>query len=390
MKRLLVVTTHPIQYYAPIFQALSRRGISVKVIYFSDCSVRGGWDKDFKTSVAWDNDLLSGYDYEILYPDSSKPGFRNSWLPNAGQRIAKFAPDVIWLFGYSYLFSWQLWLMHFLKKYRLLYFSDSNFTLECIKKKRSAVSYFFKRCLLRGFFGTIDYCYCTSDKNYDYLRYYGARERTICRGPFAVDAELLLKSDDPGVRDRLDQFIRPDAIVFGWTGKFSPLKRGADFLLALRQLHDEGIRVQGIMIGAGNMEDEWKKLISAPQYDTLTIWPGFVNASAIGSYLKRCDVFVFTSDFDAYGLSVTEAVICGLPVVATACSGCVGNHAAAVPGKNAFAYPAGDVKALTDMMRQLAVNQSLRDQMAVQSKQIGANQTIEAAAQVIQHILQSS
>lgn len=55
---LVVLTTHPVQYHAPVYRFLrERRGVSIKVIYASDFSVVGYRDKEFGTSFAWDTPL---------------------------------------------------------------------------------------------------------------------------------------------------------------------------------------------------------------------------------------------------------------------------------------------------------------------------------------------
>src|SRR5262245_26942145 len=56
---LVVVATHPVQYHAPVYRALEKQhGIAVQVIYGSDFSVAGYYDREFKTSFAWDVDLV--------------------------------------------------------------------------------------------------------------------------------------------------------------------------------------------------------------------------------------------------------------------------------------------------------------------------------------------
>src|SRR5262245_29336433 len=63
--RLAIVTTHPIQYYAPIFRALAHsRRLSVRVFYTWSQSSRGGiFDPGFGSNVTWDVPLLEGYDH---------------------------------------------------------------------------------------------------------------------------------------------------------------------------------------------------------------------------------------------------------------------------------------------------------------------------------------
>ena len=59
---LAVIETHPVQYHAPVYRALQSLGVPVTAIYGSDFSVAGYSDRGFGAQVAWDTDLLSGYD----------------------------------------------------------------------------------------------------------------------------------------------------------------------------------------------------------------------------------------------------------------------------------------------------------------------------------------
>jgi len=64
---LAVLETHPIQYHVPVYRRLQETyGIPVKVIYGSDHGVTGYRDREFGVDIAWDSDLLSGYEAVFL------------------------------------------------------------------------------------------------------------------------------------------------------------------------------------------------------------------------------------------------------------------------------------------------------------------------------------
>ena len=55
MKKLAIITTHPIQYYAPLFQLLhQRQKISIKVFYTWGETISGKYDPGFKKKIEWD------------------------------------------------------------------------------------------------------------------------------------------------------------------------------------------------------------------------------------------------------------------------------------------------------------------------------------------------
>ena len=77
---LFIFDSHPVQYKAPVYQELQRlRPGGFKVIYATDCSVRGHQDRDFGQRVAWDTPLMEGYPHMVLHNERGDPlhGFRS-------------------------------------------------------------------------------------------------------------------------------------------------------------------------------------------------------------------------------------------------------------------------------------------------------------------------
>jgi hypothetical protein len=67
MKKLAIITSHPIQYYAPWFRYLAETtNLAIKVFYLWDFGVTKNIDVDFQQAIEWDIPLLVGYDYEFV------------------------------------------------------------------------------------------------------------------------------------------------------------------------------------------------------------------------------------------------------------------------------------------------------------------------------------
>src|SRR5258708_2838570 len=82
---LVFINSHPIQYFAPLYQALARdKEINLKVIYLSDETVEGYKDAQFGVNVKWDVPLLKDYQFIFLKNQSWNPslkhGFCGSWM----------------------------------------------------------------------------------------------------------------------------------------------------------------------------------------------------------------------------------------------------------------------------------------------------------------------
>src|SRR5438874_5245218 len=74
--RLAIVSTHPIQYYSPIFQQLTRSGLLEPRVFYtwSQSAQAPIHDPDFNRSISWDIPLLEGYEHEFVPNLAREPG----------------------------------------------------------------------------------------------------------------------------------------------------------------------------------------------------------------------------------------------------------------------------------------------------------------------------
>ncbi len=96
--RLGVLATHPIQYQAPLYQELSRRGVvDLEVAFLSSRGAQPYHDPGFGVTVAWDVDLLAGYRWTLLArkPLVAKAG----WLLSASRWLR--GQDIVVLHGHA-------------------------------------------------------------------------------------------------------------------------------------------------------------------------------------------------------------------------------------------------------------------------------------------------
>src|SRR5580704_9822708 len=64
---LAILTTHPIQYQVPLWQALAKDGrVPFEVWFMTDHGTRASLDKEFGKAFAWDIETLSGYPNRFL------------------------------------------------------------------------------------------------------------------------------------------------------------------------------------------------------------------------------------------------------------------------------------------------------------------------------------
>jgi glycosyltransferase involved in cell wall biosynthesis len=128
----------------------------------------------------------------------------------------------------------------------------------------------------------------------------------------------------PDSRDRARRAlgIAPDATVVGAVGRLTYQKAPEDFLTAMRELtrlrRAGGVRrpdVTGVWVGGGELAGRVARLVrSAPE--PLVVLAG--ERADIPEILPAFDVFALPSRYEGLPTAVVEAMVCGIPVVASA------------------------------------------------------------------------
>jgi len=164
----------------------------------------------------------------------------------------------------------------------------------------------------------------------------------------AVDEPPALAAD-PAARRRARRALGlpPDVTVVGAVGRLAYQKAPEDFLAALRALGRPG--VVGVWVGGGELAGRVARLAAA-QPEAPVLLAG--ERDDVPALLPAFDVFTLPSRYEGLPTAVVEAMLCGVPVVATAVNA-VGDLV--VPGETGLLVPprrpgllAGAVRALLD------------------------------------------
>ena len=245
-RRLAIVVSHPIQYYAPWFRHLAARpGLEVRVFYLSDHGVRLARDEQFGAAFAWDTDLLSGYAHEFVPNTAARPSVNAfSGLRNPGLRAAlrAFDPAAVLLFGYAFRTHLGLLLR---PPAPILFRGDSH--LLGAPAPRGP-----KRWLLRLIYSRVAAFLPVGRANAAYFRHFGAPEKKLFPAPHCVDAAHF--SPTPrrladAAAQRAALGIPADAPVALFAGKLiakkRQIKQGAmqELLTGTRRLPGFGLRL---------------------------------------------------------------------------------------------------------------------------------------------------
>ena len=103
--RLAIITTHPIQYNAPLFRLLSeRKNIDLKVFYTWGQSKDEVYDAKFGAVRSWDIPLTDGYEHEFVYNSSTHPDSNRFWgiiNPGLQKKLQLWQPGAVLVYRWS-------------------------------------------------------------------------------------------------------------------------------------------------------------------------------------------------------------------------------------------------------------------------------------------------
>ena len=153
---------------------------------------------------------------------------------------------------------------------------------------------------------------------------------------------------------------RDDVFRFITVGRFSKEKNQQMMLRAFAEFVDKGYSARLVMLGKGEEEENLKGLAKELGIDDKIDYVGYVNN--VEDYLKKADVFLLSSHYEAQPLCVLEAMAAGLPIISTDVGG-----VSDVVTDNGFLVSSGDVQSMAQAMEQLYLDKSLREEMAENS-----------------------
>jgi glycosyltransferase involved in cell wall biosynthesis len=322
VKKIAIITTHPIQYNAPWFKLLSQKeGISLKVFYTWSQSESGAkYDPDFKRVIQWDLPLLDGYEYEFVPNEAKDPGshhYKGIDNPTLNRAIEQWNPDALLVIGWAYK-SHLSCMKYFKGRVPVLFRGDSTLLDEQFGWKQLA-----RRFFLKYVYSFADYALPVGVNNKNYFLAHGLKERQLVYAPHAIDNSRF-GNDVGGFSAKAKEWreslgISDSQFVILFAGKLEP-KKNPFFLLELAG-HLPSDQFRFILVGNGPLENELKEKAAG---DKRIIFIDFQNQQTMPVVYHLADVFILPSNGpgETWGLAVNEAMACGKPVIVSDKAGC--------------------------------------------------------------------
>lgn len=385
MKKLAIVTSHPIQYNAPLFRLLAKRGkVDIKVFYTWGQTEQGFvYDPDFKKEFKWDIPLLDGYNKEFIENVSADPGaghFKGIKNKDLNQRIDKYGADALLVFGWSFQSHLQV-IRHYAGKKKILFRGDSTLLDE---QPGISARKIIRRFFLKWVYSHVDYALYAGSANKDYYKAHGLHESQLVYAPHAVDNDRFGDNDDAyqlkANEWRQELGISSSELVFLFAGKLEPKKDPSLLIEAFLLVSAPEMRL--IIVGNGIMEQELKQKAAA---DQRIIFLDFQNQQQMPVVYRLGDVFVLPSKGpgETWGLSVNEAMACKRPVIVSNKCGCAQD----LVKKNGFVFEAGNKQDLLKAIHYFAKDKQVSSQMGGMSLQMIQQFSHEQIAKAIEQIV---
>ena len=350
--RLVILVSHPIQYFVPVWREIAADdSIDLTVVFLTRVGVDEYHDPGFGESIRWDIPLLDGYRSHFLSRKTSLGGIELSIMP----WLIRARADVLLLHGYSQLTNLLALVVAKLLGIKVLMRGDTRLP-------QAGLSPGWKTSLKRFLFERFDGFISIGRLNASYYQALGVPQRKLHFSPIAVRNEFFAMSyierlvAKDVMRKRLES--PHDAIVILFASKLIKRKRAADLVAAFNVVAKSLPSVWLWIVGSGPEEAALKEMVVGKDR---ILFLGFKNQSQLPQIYAASDVFVLPSENEPWGLVINEAMAAGLPVVVT---NDVGAAPDLVEGEDTgFTYPVGNIDRLGDMLRILAQDSGLRARM---------------------------
>lgn len=335
MNKLAIVTTHPIQYFAPLFQRIAKeQTIAVKVFYSRDMG-EVEYDDEFKRKVKWDIPLTEGYHHHFFSCLTRKG------VSEMTGAIRQFRPDAILVFGWNFPGHLPV-IRHFSNRIPVWFRGDSTLLNPMTKWKAT-----LRKIWLRHVYSCIDLAFYVGEANKRYYEWAGLKSDQLVHAPHAVNNDFFRSERDSsrkGAAELRHQFQIPDkALVLLFVGKLDPIKQPVELARAFlkSQSFIQGIKAHLVFVGTGQLHEV---MLREFDHSPIIHFAGFVNQRRLPAFYQLGNFICLSSISETWGLAINEGIASGLLPIVTDRVGCgedlVTDKDAILPAESPEQWPA--------------------------------------------------
>ena len=368
-QKIAIITTHPIQYYAPQFKLLAKQ-IEIRVFYtWGEASIEK-FDPGFGKKVEWDIPLLEGYDYQFLKNISKNPGSHRYYgvvNPTIIPTIENYAPSAIMVIGWCYNSHLKV-LRHFKGKVPIYFRGDSTLLDNVLDGIGNKLKAFVRKAVLSWVYSHVDKVFYVGSASKDYFSWAGMKEKQLVFAPHSIDNTRF--EEDKTVEATAIRFslnIPESATVILYAGKLESKKNPLLLLSSFKNVALENVYL--IMLGNGELENELKESADKGKDNNNIKFVDFQNQSLMSTWYAVSDIFCLPSKGpgETWGLAINEAMVCENAIIASDKVGCARDLIK--PSENGWIFESGNQSELEGILKNLPDKRML-NKMGQKSKVI--------------------
>ncbi|MEI7499044.1 MAG: glycosyltransferase family 4 protein [Bacteroidota bacterium] len=373
-KKLAIITSHPIQYNAPLFAMLARSELlDIKVFYTWSQSRETLFDKDFGKAILWDIPLLEGYPYEFVENVSKTPGpvgYRGIVCPGLNKMIKNWGADALLVYGWNYHAHYHA-MKHFKGHIPVWFRGDST-----LLDDTGGLKQMLRRIILSYVYRKADYAFFVGENNRQYYLKHGFHDNHLFFAPHAIDNRRFSDPTGTMLQDaekwRSEIGIGSEDMVVVFVGKFEPKKNPILLLEAAKKLNKPDVHF--VFVGNGILEEQMKTIAAG---NKIIHFLPFQNQSRIPVVYYMADILALPSQGpgETWGLVVNEAMACGKAILVSNKSGCAIDLV--IPGENGYIMASGNADQCASLLNKMTESREQTRLMGESSMRLIASWSFE-------------
>mgnify|MGYP001228745596 CR=1 FL=1 len=350
-----IVQSHVTQFDGPLFRKLaSRSDINLTVYFTRSDGHQTSFDPELNHKSGWDRDIKSGFVYH------SFPSIVYRRIQMC-QQIASAGHDLVIVAGYSNV--WLLLIAILSNFYRTPIGLRADSVL--LYRTQTTWKWRLKDIILPKLYRLYTTMHPVGTLARDTMRHYGFRDDAIFFFPYTVDSSYLqnefatIAPQRKSLREAIG--IKPNDKVILGVLKFIPREDPLTLVYAYTKIAHTFPNTHLILVGSGELQSKMEHYIVEHHLEDRIHLPGYVPYSHLPRYFAMADVLVHPAKVEPWGVTVNEAMVCGLPVIA---ADTVGSAYDLVQNKNTgFMFESGNPESLAKRLSQFLGDSSLHESM---------------------------
>lgn len=353
MKKVLFITNGTDPYWVDFYEFLFKENLyEIKIIFVK---------KQSSQKPTWNST-------QVPFPHERLEDILKTGLWTRIQKFKKNPPDLIICAGYNHWFHWLMLLMALCLKSPFVLQGDSNILGEF---KKTWLLKMIKRIFLCPMIHNASGFWVMGLPQRIYWQFYGASEKKFFDGGYyPVDGKRFNCSDEKHLIEPLKCIAEnPDKKTLLFVGRFVNVKNLQMLIEAFNRIVRQ-TPTQLVLVGEGEEKINLEKIVREKKIPNI-IFAGPVENKNLASLYSTAYCYIQPSLYEPAGIVIHEALMAGLPVIASDVCGYA--NTMLIHEWNGFVFRNGNVDDLTFYLKKILLSPEIRQKMSERGKEISQN-----------------